>query len=144
MTPSPGRGHTAALPLTGRAVQLPGLLATSAPESWVGGSRGSQGNCIWVPTTWDGGPAAAAWNTGVPPELAAHAEVDPKVSATLCSSERSSLPASWSRILVLRDSSVYYHLLTPTPCRYSATRSQQSHQQLAQVPPVSCSLLPSV
>lgn len=91
MAPSPGCGHTAALPCTRRPVQLPGLLAKSAPESWVRGSRDSQGNCIWVPTTWDGCPAAAAWNTGVPPELAAHAEVESKVSATFYSSVRSSL-----------------------------------------------------
>ena len=72
---------------------------------------------------------------GAPPELAIHAEVDPKILATLCSSERSSLPASWSHILALQNNSTYHHLLTPTPCALSATRSQQS-RQLAQVPPV--------
>lgn len=90
------------------------MLAKSAPDSWVRGSRGSQGNCICVPNTWNGGPAAAAWNTGAPPEQAAHAELESEVSATLCSSERSGPPASWSHILVLQDSSVYHHLLTPS------------------------------
>lgn len=42
---------------------------------------------------------------------------------------------------VPHDSSSHCNLVTLTPCAHSATQSQQSHQQLAQVSPVSCSLL---